>query len=108
MSLWEPLSNQQYVDITRKLPYQPGNNAGNNTRNKAARLINAKAIAIGRVIPNETQMPRAIPKSVRVANIIKRELDVGTFDDTCMKDEMKVMEDWVWKTLIFDAPVEEV
>ena len=42
----ENAASQQYVDITRKLPYQSGNNAGNNTRNKAARLINAKAIAM--------------------------------------------------------------
>lgn len=66
------------------------------------------SMGIGRIIPQETQMPRHTPLNVRVANILKRELDIGTFDDTCMKDEITMIDAWVWHTLIFYVPVEEV
>ncbi len=59
----------------------------------------------GRIIPNKPLQQTVLP-SVKVALILKRELDIGTFDDTCTGEEITMIDDDIAHRLLHDAPVE--
>jgi len=57
-------------------------------------------LGIGRVIPVQAQMQNKPTLALRVAHIIKEQMECGALDDTCTREEIELIEEFIHTTFI--------